>query len=274
MKKKIIIIGVNSFVGSNLYSLLKNKFQIKKIHYKDFLLLSSKFLDSVSYIVNCSSNKKYVSNKYAKGNDFDLIIANKIKDLNCKLIFLSTRKVYKLGDNLKETSTLRPKCNYSKNKLITENKLIKVLKNKILILRVSNLIGLSVLIKGRRKIHNTFIENFFYNANQGKIFNNGKIYKDFLTINKFAEIIQKLISRNVTGLYNVSSGRKTYLNKIVKYLNFYNKKECIFIDTPKHFNKQVFYLNNLKLSKKINLKNNVNSLENYCKLISKSFFNK
>ena len=274
MKKKIIIIGVNSFVGSNLYSLLKDKFQVKKIHFKDFFLLSSKFLNSVSYIVNCSSNKKYVNNKYAINNDFDLLIANKIKDLKCKLIFLSTRKVYKIGDNLKETSKLKPNCNYSKNKLITENKLIKIIKNKILILRVSNLIGLNSLTKNRRKIHNTFIDNFFYNANQGKIFNNGRIYKDFLTINKFAEIIHKLISGNIIGIYNVSSGRKTYLNQIVKYLNFYNKKECILINSPKNFNKQVFYLNNLKLSKKINLKINVNSLENYCKLISKSFFNK
>ena len=49
------------------------------------------------------------------------------------MIFLSSRKIYKLGDNLNEASKLKPNCNYSKNKLYTEKKL---LKSKCIILRL------------------------------------------------------------------------------------------------------------------------------------------
>ena len=78
MKKKILIIGVNSFIGNNLYISLKNKFNIKIIHYKNFISLSKKHLIDVTYIINCASNKKYVKNKYLKKNDFDLKVAEKI----------------------------------------------------------------------------------------------------------------------------------------------------------------------------------------------------
>ena len=61
----------------------------------------------------------------------------------CKMIFLTSRKIYRLGDNLNELSKLKPNCNYSKNKLKTEKKLLKKLKNRILILRISNLIGVN-----------------------------------------------------------------------------------------------------------------------------------
>jgi nucleoside-diphosphate-sugar epimerase len=64
------------------------------------------------------------------------------------MIFLSSRKIYELRDNLNESSKLEPNCNYSKNKLHTEKKLLKNLKNRILILRISNLIGIN---KSRNK---------------------------------------------------------------------------------------------------------------------------
>ena len=122
MKKKIIIIGKNSFIGFNLFKFLKNKFNIKVYDYKKFLNLSPKLLFYVNYVINCSSNKQYVNKKYSEKNDFDFQISKKIKNLDCKMIFLSSRKVYELGDNLNESSKLKPNCNYSKNKLKTEKK--------------------------------------------------------------------------------------------------------------------------------------------------------
>ena len=64
---------------------------------------------------------------------------------------LSSRKVYKIGINLKESSALKPKDNYSINKLISEKNLQKILNDKILILRISNIIGLNK--KKSKKLH-------------------------------------------------------------------------------------------------------------------------
>ena len=139
MKKKIIVIGKNSFIGSNLIKLLKKKFDIKSYGYRKFLNVNRKFLLNVNYVINCTSNKQYVNKKYSEKNDFDFQISKKIKDLNCKMIFLTSRKIYKLGDNLNESSKLKPNCNYSKNKLHTEKILLKNLKNRILNTINSNL---------------------------------------------------------------------------------------------------------------------------------------
>ena len=249
MKKKIIVIGKNSFIGSNLIKLLKKKFDIKSYDYRKFLNINRKLLTDVSYIINCTSNKQYVNKKYSEKNDFDFQISKKIKDLNCKMIFLTSRKIYKLGDNLNESSKLKPNCNYSKNKLHTEKILLKNLKNRILILRISNLIGINKFRYNNKKIHDTFIDSFFLNAQRGIIFNNKKNYKDFLSINKFGEIIVKLINKKAVGIYNVSLGKKVYLNKVVNWLNLFNKNKYKSIDIPKGNKTECFYLNNDKLMK-------------------------
>ena len=274
MKKKIIIIGKNGFIGSNLIKLLKKKFDIKSYGYRKFLNVNRKFLLNVNYVINCTSNKQYVNKKYSKKNDFDFQISKKIKDLNCKMIFLTSRKIYKLGDNLNESSKLKPNCNYSKNKLHTEKILLKNLKNRILILRISNLIGINKFRNNNKKIHKTFIDSFFLNVQRGIIFNNEKNYKDFLSINKFGEIIEKLINKKVVGIYNVSLGQKVYLTKLVNWLNLFNKNKYKSIDIPKGYKTECFYLNNDKLMKKINIKNRLIDLEKDCKAISKFFFKK
>ena len=274
MKKKIIIIGKNGFIGSNLIKLLKKKFDIKSYGYRKFLNVNRKFLLNVNYVINCTSNKQYVNKKYSKKNDFDFQISKKIKDLNCKMIFLTSRKIYKLGDNLNESSKLEANCNYSKNKLHTEKILLKNLKNRILILRISNLIGINKSRNKKKKIHKTFIDSFFLNVQRGIIFNNEKNYKDFLSINKFGEIIEKLINKKVVGIYNVSLGQKVYLTKLVNWLNLFNKNMYKSIDIPKNYKTECFYLNNDKLMKKINIKNRLIDLEKDCKAISKFFFKK
>ena len=274
MKKKIIIIGKSGFIGANLIKLLKKNFNIKSYDYRKFLNLNQKFLLDVNYVINCSSNKQYVKKKYSEKNDFDFQISKKIKDLKCKMIFLSSRKIYRSGDNLNESSKLKPNCHYSKNKLKTEKKLLKNLKNRILILRISNLIGVNNSRITNKKIHKTFIDVFFSNVQKGIIFNNEKSYKDFLSINKFSEIIEKLINKKAVGIYNVSLGKKVYLNKLINWLNLFNKNKYKYIDIPKSYKTECFYLNNDKLMKKINIKNRLIDLEKDCKAISKFFFKK
>ncbi len=274
MKKKIIIIGKNGFIGSNLIKLLKKNFDIKSYAYVKFLNINPKLLSDVSYVINCTSNKQYVSKKYSEKNDFDLQISKKIKDLNCKMIFLTSRKIYKLGDNLNESSRLKPNCNYSKNKLYTEKKLLKNLKNRILVLRISNLIGINKFKNNHKKIHRTFIDNFFFNVQRGIVFNNEKNYKDFLSVNKFGEIVEKLINKKVVGVYNISLGQKVYLAKLINWLNLFNKNKYKSVDIPKRYKTECFYLNNDKLMKKINVKNRLIDLQKDCKSISKIFFKK
>ena len=160
MKKKILIIGKKSFVTSVLKDDLKKTFFLKIVDFENFLKIKKSYLTNFNYIINCSLNRGYVTKKYDIKNDFDLTIARKIKDYDIMYVYFSTRKIYKLGDNLKENSVKKPQSFYSKNKLITENKTFFFIKTKSINFKSFNLLGYSKTLS-LRKIHNTFIDQFF-----------------------------------------------------------------------------------------------------------------
>jgi len=269
--KKILIIGKNGFIGSNLIKYLRKKnIILSSINFEDFLKKSYKFCNKFHSIINCSSNDNFVKKKYNHLNDNDFLIAKKISNLDIKFIILSSRKIYKAKINIKETDTIRPKCNYSKNKLISEVSVQKILKDKSLILRISNLIGIP--INNKRKLHKTFIDIFFKLAKKGLKYDNKKNYKNFLKNTKFNEIVFKLIKKNAYGVYNVSSGKKIYLNAIIEWLNFYNKKRIRIIKINKSFKNDNFTLNNQKLLNTIKIKINNDDIKKECLSISKKIF--
>tara|TARA_B100000674_G_C37933112_1_gene958935 strand:+ start:344 stop:1147 length:804 start_codon:yes stop_codon:yes gene_type:complete len=263
---KTIIIGKRGFLGNSLHKYLSAKTKCRLISFKDFK--NNKLKEkNYSHIINCSIDFNYINKKYHERFDNDLKISSLIKGNKAKLIFLSSRKIYKSGPNLKENSRLNPKSNYSKNKLITERKLLKILKGRLVILRVSNIIGDKSKTKN---LHNTFVDTFFKNAKMGLIFNNKHQYKDFISIEKFNEIVFHIIKKNLRGIYNVSIGRKINTNSLISWLNYYNKKKCRVKNIKK--NQQSFYLNNNKIMKKIRIKNSISDLKNYCLKLSKKNF--
>ena len=88
MKIKIIVIGKKGLLGSNLNLYLKKNNFILNLDYKNFLKKKINFINKFDYVINCTSNREYIKNKYLKKNDFDLSIANKIKDIDIQMIML------------------------------------------------------------------------------------------------------------------------------------------------------------------------------------------
>jgi dTDP-4-dehydrorhamnose reductase len=66
-KKRILIIGAYSLIGTHLYKFLKNKKDIfvKKISFEFFNSNNYQF-DKIDYIINCSSNKNYIKKNIKK----------------------------------------------------------------------------------------------------------------------------------------------------------------------------------------------------------------
>lgn len=271
MKYNLLIIGKKSFLAK---SLKKNiSMPHTTISFEDFLNKNKKFLVKFSHIINLTSNLKFISNKYNSKNDHDLIIADRIKKLDLIFILISTRKIYRVKSNIKETDKIDPKCNYSKNKLLAEKKIINILGPKYLILRLSNILGFETIAK--RKLHYTFMDIFFESIKKNIIYKNPGIFKDFLSAPMFAKILNKLIRFNSLGIYNVSIGKKVYLDRLANWLNYYNTNKVnkvIFKKKNILDNQDSFFLNNDKLSKEINLRFNLKTLEKECKKISKSIF--
>jgi len=273
MNKKILIIGLKGLIGSNLFNYFKiKKLNVYQLSFETFIKNKNRHIDKFDVIINCTSNQKFIKNQYQDRNDNDLIIAKKILHSKTKLVMLSTRKVYKAKFNINELDKKKPNCNYSKNKVISEISVRKILANRVLILRISNII--SPPNRNKRKLHKTFSDIFFEMAKKGFIYKNNKAYKDFISIKKFNQIVLELIKKNSFGLFNVSLGKKIYLNQLITWLNFYNSTKIKIINPKNSFNNDSFTLNNKKLMQKIKIKNNALELKNECLRISKNFFTK
>lgn len=260
---KILIIGKTSFIGSYLYDYLKNFFYVKIFSFKD---LVDKDLNNFDYIINCSIHPNYSKFKYNKKFDIDLKIINKIKTHNSKYIFLNTRKIYRQKFNIKENFYYNPIDNYSKNKLKTEVQLIKIMKNRLISLRISNILGKRKFLKNKRA-HNLFLDNFIKYRKNGKTMRFNDCYKDFITIDYFNKVISKIIQKKITGIYNLSLGKKIYLSEIVKWLDPDFSKNIQF--NYKNIDKYSFTLNNKKLLKKINIKISKSQVRSFCEKIFK-----
>lgn len=270
MKIKILLVGKNSFIATSIYKILYNKSDITKLSFSSLKNKKKKYFIKFDFIINCSINQNYIKNKYKKNNDIDLYLANKIESSNCKYIFISTRKVYSPKYNIKETNKTKPIDQYGKNKLKTENNLYKILTDKLLVVRASNIIGLKMMNK--RKAHTTFLDYFCKNIFQNKIIDHKNVYKDFLSINQFVKILFLLMKKNVSGVINVSLGKKVYLKDITKWLNYYNVKNYEYINNYKGMNFDSFTLNNSKLKKIIKNKILISDLKEHCLSISKKIF--
>lgn len=269
---KILIIGKNSRITQFLKEYLDKDFLISIKSYSELIKKDSLYFKKYQFIINCSSNKKYISSKYSASNDYDYKIAKKIIKLKTFYIFLSTRKLYKPKVNCKEIDKPHPICNYSKNKLITENRLKKIVGNKLIVLRISNVIGITKK-SSKKKLHKTFIDFFFENIKKGYIIKNQKIFKDFISSKGLGQLVSKLIKLKAIGTYNLSIGKKIYLDHIIRWLNFYNPNSFKIINQSKlKLNKDSFYLNNNKILKKTKIKMTISDLKKECKKISKIYF--
>lgn len=273
MKKRLLIIGKNSFIASNLFLSLKKKVKIKKIKYSEFINLSKKFLSKFEYILNCSLHKNYVTNKYNIKYDLDYHILRKIKNLNINYIFLSSRKVYKPRLNTRETAKFLPRDNYAKNKIISENYVKKFLPNNFLILRISNVVGLR-LIKNN-KSHNLFLDNFIFNVKNDSLIKHKNVFKDFISVNQFSQIFLKIIKNNLHGIFNISLGKKVYVSEILRWLISSNKDLRYFKKIyDKNYNFDSFTLDNTKIKKALNIVIRKKDLKTDCLRLSKKIFSK
>lgn len=259
--KKILITGVNGFLGKSLTDNLSKNFKIYGIGYNPLNVKNK----NLTKIINKKVNLRNISNNFKK---IDYIIHcagigfvrgfNNLKQLKSdvettkhvleyivkyspetKLIYISSVSVY--GDDYKnkirENCKVNPISIYAKSKVLSED-LCKYYQNRfnisVIILRVSSLYGnglkKQVIYDSVRKI--LINKNFFYGT--------GNEIRNFLHINDFLSLIYKIIKKNLKNfqLYNCGGDQNIKIASLINKLKKIMKKKI----KPK-FNKSYIELN-------------------------------
>jgi nucleoside-diphosphate-sugar epimerase len=242
---RIILLGATGFIGSNLLNELKKQnFQVKAMTHKKSLKISSpnfsgnimipKKLDLIlkkdDIVINLigqisKNQKKFIqTNILGSINLLESCYKKKVK----KVIFLSSINVY--GENLKspslETDTLKPITLYGQIKLLTEEiykSYADLYEIDVTVLRLSNIYG------PNKK--SGFIANLINSLYDKKIknvaYNNGNQYRDLLFIDDAISAIISAIknSKNGLNIYNISSGKRYSIKKIILTIEQLSKKK-------------------------------------------------
>jgi hypothetical protein len=254
MKKKILIIGKRSIVAKIIKKKLQIYFLVKHVSFNDFKKISQKKYKDFYLLINCSFKRDFHTLK----NNPDIFIAKKIKKTSLKYIMLSSSKVYGVNSSTKKI-TEKFKCNpltaYGSIRLKTENILKKLLCEKLLILRVTNILMFDLRNDNLSKNLINQMLNSLKNKSLIKI-PKKKVIKDFVTIKFLVEVLLKLIKKKSTGIFNISSSFGISLRQIAFLLikGFKSGKINYTNDVSDSFvlsNKKLFKITKKSINSKI-----------------------
>lgn len=262
IRKKILITGVNGYIGNCLYHFLKGKFKVVGIDKESVSkntiyrcnILNTKKLEQILYktkpeivihlaaqsLVDETINKeKYYNNNVVVTNR----LLRSMKKSNVKkIIFSSTAAVYRQSPKpLKENSKLQPLSTYAKTKLICEKNIVKQKEIKSVILRFFNVC--SALKKPCiGELHNPethLIPTIVYKAIHNKkiyIYGDdfptpdGTCIRDYIHIKDICSAIEKsviyLLKKKKSKIFNIGNYKGLSNQEIVNYINK-NLKEKI-----------------------------------------------
>ena len=268
-KNKILILGGNSYIGSNLYSFLKNDYNVyvtKNLRSKNIIfhrINKNKIINvnikknyfninkNFDVIINCIGN----TNNF-KNDNYDIKLSNELlkknilflNKLNYKLlIHISSSMVYGFSKKkFSEKFKCKPITHYGKFKLKEENIMTNSLNlnnKKIILLRLFSIFG-----KQNKK------GSIFYllrNKKKLKV-NNPNHEFDLISMNYFSKIVKKIILRRNKlkdkEIINCCSGNSITPIKLIDLNNNISK---IIYKKSKNNTKQIG--NNKKLIKLLNI---------------------
>tara|TARA_Y100000294_G_scaffold146523_1_gene142099 strand:+ start:5468 stop:6235 length:768 start_codon:yes stop_codon:yes gene_type:complete len=242
---KVLVIGKNSLL-SNCF---KRYTKIKKIKFISYKEVKKEKLKNFTHIINFSLDPMNFIKEYESTHKLDKKICNLIKNEDCIYIMPSSRLVYSKSR----------KNFYGKNKKKIEKDIVKFQK-KYLILRIGTILTFDLSYR------NLFISRVLKSLKKDGLVTldiSKYTYKDFITSNLFVEILDSLIQKNATGIYNLSTNIPISVDEILKnIIKGFGRGKIIYKKIIKK--KYSFLLNNNKLKKEIKFKMSKKYILDYC----------
>lgn len=239
MKKNFLVFGKTNLIATKTISLLKKNNYIKSYSSKECNLLNKKDINKVYKLVTKpvimiifssitfekNSKVNFFKNLEMIKNIIECFNINKIK----KIVFISSVEVYGEMPTLPitENTSINPRNLYGLAKFASEQLLsLHFPIKKILILRLPGYYGFG-------DKYQSVIGKFLKSAIlKKKIFisSNGKELRDFLYVDDFPIVLNKLINKkDAYGIFNLASGKSSSILSVANYINsLMNKKIKLF----------------------------------------------
>lgn len=298
-KTKVLVLGGNGFIGSNLCNFLVKKnievfsFDINypKIMNKNINYIQGDFFDdesllsaindidfiyhAISTIIPGNSNERYM-NGYGKDFMQTIKLCELIKDTKTKMIFLSSGgTVYGRQEiqPIKESAMAQPINHYGNVKLCIENT-IRIfnlqLHTKNLIARIANPYGPGQDYTKGVGFIDAAIKNML-NGHAIEIWGDGNIIRDYIYIDDVCEMLYFLMHYNGgEEVFNISSNVGVSQNQIIEILKELHGesnvnviyKEARSVDVPQIIldNKKIIELNKNEI---YNIHDGINAYYNF-----------
>ena len=235
--KIIAISGYKSFIGNHFYH--ENKKKNKIVHYKKNINNISelkKFIikNKITHFVNfaglsrlkCSKNKSECLKTNFKSIKLIINYFNKLRN-KPMFIFISTCHVYGSSNKkLNENSNISPNSLYAEIKLKSEQYIKKNYENYS-ILRLFN-------VYGPNQPMSFFIPDMIEKIKNNQLIKIDKSIRDFIHVKTVSRVINFIISKEITDVLNVGSGRGQSLKSIINLIgNKLEKKPLLEISNKK-----------------------------------------
>lgn len=245
---KILITGHKGFIGSNLFKFLKkkNKFKIKGFDYK--INKSFPIIKDYDWVIHLGANsntaeknkKKIMKQNYY----FSKKLLKECQKYNVNFQYASSASIYNDKYGFNENAKCVANSNYALTKLLFDEFVKKNKKSKIIIqgFRYFNVFGNN---EKNKYLMSSPIYKFIFQATKYKkiqIFDNSDKYKrDFIYVGDVCKIHYKMLSKNISGIFNVGRGKALSFQSIANAIaKKYSAKIC-YIEMPsdlkKHYQK-------------------------------------
>lgn len=169
-------------------------------------------------------------------NIVDSLIKYQKKPKN--IFFASTSHVYQIRKKffkIDENQKVKPYSKYGKTKILAENYFKEKLKKQ----KINYCIGRIFSYTSPEQNKSFLTPGLFYKIKKSRkktiTFKGLKHFRDFLSINDIINAIRILCIKNGTGIYNIGSSKKFYLETIAKIFCKKFKKKASFIKSSKSF---------------------------------------
>lgn len=238
MKNIIGITGANGVLGKYFV----NKYKFYKFDIFKGNILNKKEVDEWIKKTNCKYlihfaakvSTKFVNKNFKKSlevnyngtkNLIDCIIKSKKK---IWFFFASSSHVYKYQNRkINENDKTEPLTLYGQTKLLAEKYLLK--KNKERVLKIC--IGRIFSFTDKNQVSTYLIPSLYKKLNLKKkkiVLHNLDHERDFCHIEDICIAINKLKTKNLSGVFNIGSGKSVKLIDIAKMINKKNKNLIIY----------------------------------------------